>query len=242
MLKLRVKTSLSKFKIKQTSHSQNPSLSPFTQQPLLPFSLYKLKERRERERKLQQQDRNHSQIEIPFSTTRAWISMANNQNQKALIYSFVSRGTVILAEFTEFSGNFNTIAFQCLQKLPPSNNKFTYNCDAHTFNYLIDNGYSTYVFPFDLALSILFVFISMLNWIYCLLHAHLWCFCLSRLLNTIFCPYCLYANPKSLNPHIVNQCVVWYFSVLLIFKVYGIIAWIGGSIESYMLPCVGEWM
>ncbi|KAK2394490.1 hypothetical protein P8452_16254 [Trifolium repens] len=68
--------------------------------------------------------------------------MANNQNQKPLIYSFVSRGTVILAEFTEFSGNFNSIAFQCLQKLPSTNNKFTYECDDHTFNYLIDNGYT----------------------------------------------------------------------------------------------------
>ncbi|KAF2304628.1 hypothetical protein P3X46_019985 [Hevea brasiliensis] len=62
--------------------------------------------------------------------------------QKSLIYSFVSRGNVILAEYTEFSGNFNSIAFQCLQKLPGTNNKFTYNCDAHTFNYLVDNGYT----------------------------------------------------------------------------------------------------
>lgn len=29
--------------------------------------------------------------------------MANNQNLKPLIYAFVSRGTVIHAEFTEFS-------------------------------------------------------------------------------------------------------------------------------------------
>nr|AFK36461.1 unknown [Lotus japonicus] len=65
-----------------------------------------------------------------------------NQNQKPLIYAFVSRGTVILAEFTEFSGNFNSIAFQCLQKLPSTSNKFTYNCDAHTFNFLVDNGYT----------------------------------------------------------------------------------------------------
>lgn len=62
--------------------------------------------------------------------------------EKSLIYSFVARGTVILAEYTEFSGNFNSIAFQCLQKLPSSNNKFTYNCDAHTFNYLVDNGFT----------------------------------------------------------------------------------------------------
>ncbi|XLR22305.1 hypothetical protein S83_050205 [Arachis hypogaea] len=62
-------------------------------------------------------------------------------NQRSLIYAFVSRGTVILAEYTEFSGNFNSIAFQCLQKLPATNNKFTYNCDNHAFNYLVDNGY-----------------------------------------------------------------------------------------------------
>ncbi|TXG63973.1 hypothetical protein EZV62_010967 [Acer yangbiense] len=63
-------------------------------------------------------------------------------SQQSLIYSFVARGTVILSEFTEFTGNFTSIAAQCLQKLPASNNKFTYNCDAHTFNYLVDNGFT----------------------------------------------------------------------------------------------------
>ncbi|CAI0393949.1 unnamed protein product [Linum tenue] len=62
--------------------------------------------------------------------------------QQSLIYSFVARGTVVLAEFTEFTGNFTSIAAQCLQKLPASNNKFTYNCDGHTFNYLVDNGFT----------------------------------------------------------------------------------------------------
>ncbi|KAK1571255.1 hypothetical protein Q3G72_014157 [Acer saccharum] len=64
-----------------------------------------------------------------------------SQNQKPLLYAFVARGNVLLAKYTEFSGNFNAIAFQCLQKLPASNNKFTYNCDAHTFNCLVDDGY-----------------------------------------------------------------------------------------------------
>ncbi|CAN7115420.1 unnamed protein product [Brassica rapa subsp. narinosa] len=61
--------------------------------------------------------------------------------QSSLIYSFVARGTVILVEFTDFKGNFTSIAAQCLQKLPSSNNKFTYNCDGHTFNYLVENGF-----------------------------------------------------------------------------------------------------
>ncbi|PKU64985.1 Vesicle-associated membrane protein 721 [Dendrobium catenatum] len=62
--------------------------------------------------------------------------------QKTLIYSFVARGTMILAEYTEFKGNFMEIASQCLQRLPASNDKFTYSCDGHTFNYLVENGYA----------------------------------------------------------------------------------------------------
>lgn len=61
-------------------------------------------------------------------------------SQKSLIYAFVARGTVILAEFTEFNGNFKAIAIQCLEKLPSTTNKFTYSCDGHTFNYLVENG------------------------------------------------------------------------------------------------------
>ncbi|XP_042045469.1 vesicle-associated membrane protein 721-like, partial [Salvia splendens] len=65
-------------------------------------------------------------------------------SRKTLIYALVARGTppVVLAEYTEFSGNFNSIAYQCLQKLPASNNKFTYNCDNHTFNYLVHDGFT----------------------------------------------------------------------------------------------------
>ncbi|XP_022771420.1 putative vesicle-associated membrane protein 726 [Durio zibethinus] len=62
--------------------------------------------------------------------------------QQSLIYAFVSRGTVVLADYTEFTGNFTGIASQCLQKLPVSNNRFTYSCDGHTFNYLVDNGFT----------------------------------------------------------------------------------------------------
>ncbi|KAH9765779.1 Vesicle-associated membrane protein 724 [Citrus sinensis] len=63
-------------------------------------------------------------------------------SQESFIYSFVARGTMILAEYTEFTGNFPAIAAQCLQRLPSSNNKFTYNCDHHTFNFLVEDGYA----------------------------------------------------------------------------------------------------
>ncbi|CAI9771187.1 unnamed protein product [Fraxinus pennsylvanica] len=71
--------------------------------------------------------------------------------QRTLIYSFVARGTVILAEYTEFSGNFTSIASQCLEKLPASNNKFTYDCDGHTFNYLVENGFTYCIVAADSA-------------------------------------------------------------------------------------------
>lgn len=62
-------------------------------------------------------------------------------SQRGLIYSFVAKGTVVLAEHTQYSGNFSTIAVQCLQKLPSDSSKYTYSCDGHTFNFLIDNGF-----------------------------------------------------------------------------------------------------
>ncbi|KAL4578450.1 hypothetical protein LXL04_014573 [Taraxacum kok-saghyz] len=62
--------------------------------------------------------------------------------QGHLIYSLVARDTVVLAEYTEFTGNFQSVATQCLQKLPSTNNRFTYNCDGHTFNFLVDQGYT----------------------------------------------------------------------------------------------------
>ncbi|KAG6402508.1 hypothetical protein SASPL_134704 [Salvia splendens] len=62
--------------------------------------------------------------------------------KQQLIYSFVARGTTILAKYTEFKGNFTTVASQCLQRLPSSSNKFTYNRDGRTFNYHVENGFT----------------------------------------------------------------------------------------------------
>ncbi|KAI5578242.1 hypothetical protein POPTR_008G019400v4 [Populus trichocarpa] len=62
-------------------------------------------------------------------------------SQRGLIYSFVAKGNVVLAEHTSYSGNFSTVAVQCLQKLPSNSSKYTYSCDGHTFNFLIDNGF-----------------------------------------------------------------------------------------------------
>lgn len=76
-------------------------------------------------------------------------------SKPTLIYSFVAKGTIVLAEHTSFSGNFSTIAVQCLQNLPPNSSKYTYSCDGHTFNFLLDRGFGMFfiVFRFvDLAM------------------------------------------------------------------------------------------
>ncbi|CAM8961958.1 unnamed protein product [Rhodiola kirilowii] len=62
-------------------------------------------------------------------------------SEKGLIYSFVAKGTVVLAEHTSYSGNFSTIAVQCLQKLPTNSSKYTYSCEGYTFNFLLDSGF-----------------------------------------------------------------------------------------------------
>ena len=42
-----------------------------------------------------------------------------------LIYSLVSRGTCVLAEFTATSGNFTTVTRRILEKLPRSDSRMS---------------------------------------------------------------------------------------------------------------------
>ncbi|KAI3698335.1 hypothetical protein L2E82_41806 [Cichorium intybus] len=64
-----------------------------------------------------------------------------DMTQKGLIYSFVAKGVVVLAEHTTYSGNVSTVAVQCLQKFPSGSNKYTYSFDGYTFNFLRDTGF-----------------------------------------------------------------------------------------------------
>ncbi|KAM1251831.1 hypothetical protein ACFX13_040742 [Malus domestica] len=82
-------------------------------------------------------------------------------SHRGLIYSFVAKGSVVLAEHTTFTGNFSTIAVQCLQKLPSSSSKYTYSCDGYTFNFLLDSGFVFLVVADELAgRSVPFVFLE----------------------------------------------------------------------------------
>lgn len=60
-----------------------------------------------------------------------------------IIYSFVARGSVVLAEYTgNYSGNFATVAVTCLNNIPAGQSRFTYTADSHNFNFLLADGFS----------------------------------------------------------------------------------------------------
>ena len=57
-----------------------------------------------------------------------------------LIYSSVSRGTTTVAEYAAFSGNFNSVAKDFLERAGKNEGKFTYTVDGHTFTFLTRAG------------------------------------------------------------------------------------------------------
>ena len=66
-----------------------------------------------------------------------------------LMYALISRGLTVLCEYTSFSGNFSTVAVQCLSKVnQQKSEKVTFTCDGHTFNFLMD-GEFTYLVVAD---------------------------------------------------------------------------------------------
>ncbi|EFJ40035.1 hypothetical protein VOLCADRAFT_78158 [Volvox carteri f. nagariensis] len=67
-----------------------------------------------------------------------------------LIYSSVSQGTVTVAEYAAFSGNFGAVAKDYLEKAGKNEGKFTFNVDGHTFNFLNRGGF-TYLVVADEA-------------------------------------------------------------------------------------------
>ena len=63
-----------------------------------------------------------------------------------LIYSLVSRGTCVLAEFTATSGNFTTVTRRILEKLPATSSRMSYLYDGregqggHVFHFVCEQG------------------------------------------------------------------------------------------------------
>ncbi|CAI5502468.1 unnamed protein product [Closterium sp. Naga37s-1] len=64
-----------------------------------------------------------------------------NQSRNLLIYSFISRGDVVLVEYTPYGGNFRVEAMKGLKKAVASTKgKYSYPFDELTFNYLTFHG------------------------------------------------------------------------------------------------------
>eukprot|EP01024_Parvocaulis_polyphysoides_P043263 TRINITY_DN3950_c3_g1_i3.p1 TRINITY_DN3950_c3_g1~~TRINITY_DN3950_c3_g1_i3.p1 ORF type:complete len:219 (-),score=24.85 TRINITY_DN3950_c3_g1_i3:343-999(-) len=59
-----------------------------------------------------------------------------------LVYSFVARGTTILAEHRAYPGNFAVVAAETLGKLSQNDSRFTYAAENYNLNFLIQGGYT----------------------------------------------------------------------------------------------------
>ncbi|KAG2425092.1 hypothetical protein HXX76_014001 [Chlamydomonas incerta] len=59
-----------------------------------------------------------------------------------LIYASVSQGSVTLAEYAGFQGNFAAVAREYLDKVTKLEGKSRYEVDGHTFNFLHHGGYT----------------------------------------------------------------------------------------------------
>jgi len=57
-----------------------------------------------------------------------------------IIYSLVTRGSCVLAEYTNTSGNFTTVTRRILEKIPPQDDKRSYGYDRYIFHYIVDDG------------------------------------------------------------------------------------------------------
>jgi len=57
-----------------------------------------------------------------------------------IIYSLISRGSTILAEYTDAAGNFTTVTQAILEKIPASNGKMSYVYDRYLFHYISEDG------------------------------------------------------------------------------------------------------
>lgn len=58
-----------------------------------------------------------------------------------LIYSFVARGTTVLAAYCTYHGNFETVAIRRLAQETNSDGRFSQSADRHRFHFLASSGF-----------------------------------------------------------------------------------------------------
>lgn len=57
-----------------------------------------------------------------------------------IVYGVVSRGKIVLAEYTQTSGNFPTVTRVLLSKIPSVDGRMTYVYDSYVFHYVVENS------------------------------------------------------------------------------------------------------
>jgi Regulated-SNARE-like domain len=58
----------------------------------------------------------------------------------SMLYSFVARGSVVLAKYAACQGNFEQVAIDCLEKLSGTESRFTIKAQDHMLHFLVDSG------------------------------------------------------------------------------------------------------
>ena len=58
----------------------------------------------------------------------------------SMLFSFVARGSVILAKYAACQGNFEQVALDCLEKLSGTESRFTVKAQEHMLHFLVDGG------------------------------------------------------------------------------------------------------
>jgi vesicle-associated membrane protein 72 len=58
----------------------------------------------------------------------------------SMLYSFVARGSIILAKYASCQGNFEQVALDCLEKLSGTESRFTVKAQEHMLHFLVDGG------------------------------------------------------------------------------------------------------
>jgi len=65
----------------------------------------------------------------------------------SLIYALIARSTTVLVEYSAYSGNFSTVAIQCLPRAPApatagADARTTFTADAHAFHMQVSDGFT----------------------------------------------------------------------------------------------------
>nr|XP_022911701.1 vesicle-associated membrane protein 7 [Onthophagus taurus] len=57
-----------------------------------------------------------------------------------ILYSVITKGTIVLAKYAACAGNFAEVTSQIIEKIPQHNDKLTYSHSNYLFHYICENG------------------------------------------------------------------------------------------------------